>query len=100
MGNSCSTTVSLKSSNVISIRHANSPDELTFTDIDDAWAIIKRDNAKGKSVSKNLVFRRTGWKTIRVFVSSTFRDFNAERELLVKKVRNSNNLSFKAKFDI
>ena len=29
---------------------------------------------------------RTGWKTIRIFVSSTFKDFHSEREALVKKV--------------
>ncbi|XP_013398113.1 telomerase protein component 1-like [Lingula anatina] len=28
----------------------------------------------------------TGWKTARIFVSSTFRDFHSEREVLVKKV--------------
>ncbi|PIK50950.1 putative telomerase protein component 1 [Apostichopus japonicus] len=32
------------------------------------------------------VIKRSGWKTVRVFVSSTFRDFHAERELLVKEV--------------
>ena len=37
--------------------------------------------------ASNLVVKRTGWKTIRVFVSSTFRDFHMEREVLVKKVR-------------
>ena len=29
---------------------------------------------------------RRGWKTVRVFVSSTFRDFHYEREVLVKQV--------------
>lgn len=32
------------------------------------------------------VIKRSGWKTVRIFVSSTFRDFHAERELLVKEV--------------
>ena len=36
--------------------------------------------------AKNLVIRRSGWKTVRIFVSSTFKDFHAEREVLVKKV--------------
>jgi len=31
--------------------------------------------------------QRTGWHTVRIFVSSTFRDFHTERDLLVKKVR-------------
>ena len=29
---------------------------------------------------------RRGWKTVRVFVSSTFKDFHYEREVLVKQV--------------
>ncbi|XP_033125459.1 telomerase protein component 1-like isoform X1 [Anneissia japonica] len=32
------------------------------------------------------VIKRSGWKTVRIFVSSTFRDFHAEREVLVKEV--------------
>ncbi|XP_072172518.1 telomerase protein component 1-like [Diadema setosum] len=35
---------------------------------------------------RQLVIRRSGWKTIRIFVSSTFKDFHAEREVLVKEV--------------
>ena len=35
---------------------------------------------------KNECKVRTGWKTVRIFVSSTFKDFNAEREVLVKKI--------------
>ncbi len=35
---------------------------------------------------KDLVVRRTNWKTIRIFVSSTFKDFHREREILVKEV--------------
>ena len=31
--------------------------------------------------------KREGWQTIRIFVSSTFKDFHAEREILVKKVQ-------------
>ncbi|KAI0212082.1 hypothetical protein LSAT2_003024 [Lamellibrachia satsuma] len=34
----------------------------------------------------DLVIPRTGWKTVRIFVSSTFKDFHQEREILVKKV--------------
>ncbi len=42
---------------------------------------------KGKqNPNKNLVIKRSGWKTIRIFVSSTFKDFHPEREVLVKKV--------------
>nr|XP_054764277.1 telomerase protein component 1-like isoform X2 [Lytechinus pictus] len=35
---------------------------------------------------RKLVVRRSGWKTVRIFVSSTFKDFHAEREVLVKEV--------------
>ncbi|XP_072035865.1 TPR repeat-containing protein DDB_G0287407-like isoform X2 [Amphiura filiformis] len=34
----------------------------------------------------NLVVKRLGWKTIRIFVSSTFKDFHAERDVLIKEV--------------
>ena len=37
--------------------------------------------------AQKLVLRRSGWKTVRIFVSSTFKDFHSEREVLVKKVR-------------
>jgi len=30
---------------------------------------------------------RIGWHTVRIFVSSTFRDFHTERDVLVKKVQ-------------
>ncbi|XP_077982009.1 telomerase protein component 1-like [Glandiceps talaboti] len=42
---------------------------------------VKKRSAKDKPVIK-----RSGWKTIRVFVSSTFKDFHAEREILIKQV--------------
>ncbi len=59
------------------------------------------DNAMGtlevkkgqKNPNKNLVIKRSGWKTIRIFVSSTFKDFHAEREILVKKVNVHGKLS-------
>ena len=34
----------------------------------------------------DLANSRTDWKTVRIFVSSTFKDFHQEREILVKKV--------------
>ena len=49
------------------------------------------DVPKGKkNPYNNLVVKRTGWKTIRIFVSSTFKDFHREREILVKEVHNFN----------
>ena len=50
---------------------------------DMAWKTIQTQ--KIGAMEKKLVVRRRGWKTIRVFVSSTFRDFHQEREVLVKK---------------
>ena len=59
-------------------------------DASDIW--IKVDETlevpKGaKNPYDNLVVKRSGWKTIRIFVSSTFKDFHYEREVLVKEVR-------------
>ncbi|CAH1785090.1 unnamed protein product [Owenia fusiformis] len=52
---------------------------------DRVWETVEVKKPKG-NMSKNLVVKRSGWKTIRIFVSSTFRDFHHEREILVKKV--------------
>jgi len=38
------------------------------------------------SLDEQQTQRRDGWHTVRIFVSSTFRDFHTERDLLVKKV--------------
>ena len=59
--------------------------------VEDTWLAVcdTLDIPKGeKSPHHNLVVKRSGWKTIRVFVSSTFKDFMNEREVLVKEVRN------------
>ncbi|ELU16709.1 hypothetical protein CAPTEDRAFT_199172 [Capitella teleta] len=53
---------------------------------DRAWETVSAKNGTWKDLSKSLVIKRTGWKTVRIFVSSTFKDFHCERELLVKKV--------------
>jgi hypothetical protein len=53
---------------------------------DRAWETVSAKKGTWKDLSKTLIFRRTGWKTVRIFVSSTFRDFHSEREFLVKKV--------------
>lgn len=52
------------------------------------WAVVKKtcDRRTGEFKLESVKNRR-GWKTIRLFVSSTFRDFHAEREVLVKEVR-------------
>lgn len=51
------------------------------------WAVVKKtcDRRTGE-FKLDSVKNRRGWKTIRLFVSSTFRDFHAEREVLVKEV--------------
>ena len=52
-------------------------------DLEQIWLIAAGDNLKGGTPHPE---KRTGWKTVRVFVSSTFRDFHYERDVLVKKV--------------
>ncbi|XP_077998733.1 TPR repeat-containing protein DDB_G0287407-like [Glandiceps talaboti] len=56
-------------------------------EVEQMWDEVQRtsDSKKGGS-KKDLVVRRSGWKTIRVFVSSTFKDFHMEREVLIKQV--------------
>ena len=54
--------------------------------VQQTWDAVHRTvDGKGKG-GKKLVIKRSGWKTVRVFVSSTFKDFHAEREILVKEV--------------
>lgn len=67
-----------------------------FVSIIEAWEQAQNSTEKKakrglfRDPQANLVIRRTGWKTIRIFVSSTFKDFHQEREILVKKVRLKN----------
>ncbi len=51
------------------------------------WAAVRKTCSPNKKwmIEKNK--SRRGWKTIRLFVSSTFKDFHVEREVLVKEVR-------------
>ena len=51
---------------------------------DMAWKTVETRKVGG--MEKKLVVKRRGWKTVRIFVSSTFRDFHQERECLVKRV--------------
>jgi hypothetical protein len=50
------------------------------------WAAVRKTCSPNKkwTIEKNK--SRRGWKTIRLFVSSTFKDFHVEREVLVKEV--------------
>ncbi|XP_019645560.1 PREDICTED: TPR repeat-containing protein DDB_G0287407-like isoform X1 [Branchiostoma belcheri] len=54
--------------------------------VENAWLQVEGTVDKSAEKGKNLVIKRSGWKTIRIFVSSTFKDFKAEREMLVKQV--------------
>ena len=40
---------------------------------------------------RKLITRRSGWRTVRIYVSSTFEDFHSERETLAKQVRHRRN---------
>ena len=54
----------------------------------ECWDAVRATSVKYQEDIKPAVKRR-GWKTIRLFVSSTFKDFHAEREVLVKQVSSS-----------
>ena len=54
-------------------------------DIDEMWAIVKKTSDK-QAITVKPLKNSKGWKTIRIFVSSTFKDFHEEREVLVKEV--------------
>lgn len=61
--------------------------------IEDIWLAVCEtlDVPKGQhSTNRDLIVKRSGWKTIRIFVSSTFKDFHHERETLVKEVISCN----------
>ena len=56
---------------------------------EDVWVKVDEslDVPKGQKYNeKQLITKRTGWRTVRIFVSSTFKDFHSEREMLVKEV--------------
>eukprot|EP00794_Sanderia_malayensis_P017020 gene17020-18734_t len=52
---------------------------------EEMWAIVKGTSDKD-SIHLEPTKNRKGWRTIRIFVSSTFKDFHQEREVLVKEV--------------
>ncbi|XP_033636001.1 telomerase protein component 1-like isoform X1 [Asterias rubens] len=55
------------------------------SDISQQWDSVQK-TIEVKQQKKKLVIKRVGWKTVRIFVSSTFKDFHAEREVLIKEV--------------
>ena len=57
--------------------------------VDKCWQDIGNicgDETVKKSLSSPFDPRIRGWRVVRLFVSSTFADYHAEREVLVKKV--------------
>jgi len=52
--------------------------------VDDIWLEVKKSLKDPVNLEP---VERKGWETVRIFVSSTFRDFHTERDILVKKVR-------------
>lgn len=54
-------------------------------DPDEMWAIVNCTSDR-EGIHIEPTKNRKGWRTIRVFVSSTFKDFHQEREVLVKEV--------------
>ena len=59
--------------------------ELCPRDPLEMWAIVK-GTSDLEGIQIEPVKNRKGWRTIRIFVSSTFKDFHQEREVLVKEV--------------
>lgn len=59
--------------------------KLSPTTPEEMWKIVKQTSSKNPLDVKPTASRK-GWKTIRLFVSSTFKDFHQEREVLVKEV--------------
>ena len=54
--------------------------------IEASWEQAENSVKQTGGQQTDLVIHRTDWKTVRIFVSSTFKDFHQEREILVKKV--------------
>ncbi|XP_065653579.1 TPR repeat-containing protein DDB_G0287407-like isoform X2 [Hydra vulgaris] len=69
-------------SNVLSYEEAS---KLQANTIEEMWSIVKKTSDREAIIVEPLKSRK-GWRTIRIFVSSTFKDFHQEREVLVKEV--------------
>ncbi|XP_019618300.1 PREDICTED: telomerase protein component 1-like [Branchiostoma belcheri] len=50
------------------------------------WEQVSRTVDTPRPKKDKLVLRHSNWKTVRIFVSSTFKDFHSERDVLVKEV--------------
>jgi nephrocystin-3 len=61
---------------------ATADDHRKSINIDNVWNSVKISEQRFDAG----VDDRPGWKTVRIFVSSTFKDFHQEREVLIKQV--------------
>jgi len=57
-----------------------------WKEIEESCKSMFNNRSMGSGRSRKTVDITTGWKVVRLFVSSTFADYHAEREILVKKV--------------
>ena len=83
---------------LVATSEENTPEEYNLTfeeasnlqpkDPKEMWAIVKGTSDQ-EGIELKPTKNRKGWRTIRIFVSSTFRDFHQEREVLVKEVATS-----------
>ena len=60
--------------------------QLQVAEPEEMWAIVKGTSDR-EGIQIEPTKNRKGWRTIRIFVSSTFKDFHQEREVLVKEVK-------------
>lgn len=69
---------------------AKASDEEIEKVVDKCWQDIEstcRNQRNHDRTSSSTELKTKGWRVVRLFVSSTFADYHAEREVLVKKVR-------------
>lgn len=59
--------------------------KLKLKNVNQMWDTVKQ-TSDTNSIRVKPIKNRKGWRTIRIFVSSTFKDFQQEREILVKEV--------------
>ncbi|XP_057298336.1 TPR repeat-containing protein DDB_G0287407-like [Hydractinia symbiolongicarpus] len=59
--------------------------KLKLKNVNQMWDAVKQ-TSDTNSIHVEPIKNRKGWRTIRIFVSSTFKDFQQEREILVKEV--------------
>jgi len=69
-----------------SVINSASDGDIYIVQANEVWLKAIKTSRITERVKKKLVIKHQGWKTIRIFVSSTFKDFHQEREFLVKKV--------------